>query len=143
MRIEQAANILGLPKAALNALVSRGLIHVELDEAEVKALAILSRIWGDDHFLKMQLSGKRKNKRYELALFPQYSTAELFILKLYLRSKEGEKLSVEQVQNLSLAYLQFKLPRPLIKKMRSVAYNLRRSERAGRKDITTFLLSFL
>ncbi|AJY69771.1 hypothetical protein RW64_09270 [Geobacter sulfurreducens] len=143
MRIEQAANILGLPKSVLDAMVSKGLIHSELDEVEVKALAILSRIWGDDHFLKMQMRKKKKTKRYEIALFPQYSTAELFVLKLYLRCKEGEKLSIEHVQDLSLAYLKFKLPRHLITKMRDAAYNLRRVKLSERKDITSFLLSFL
>lgn len=124
-------------------MVDKGVVHRDLDESEVKALAILSQIWGDDQFLKMQMMGKRKAKRFEIALFPQYSKAELFVLKLYLRCKEGEKLSIDHIQDLSLAYLKFRLPRPLIEKMRDAAYNLRRNKRSERKDITSFLLSFL
>lgn len=143
MDIDQAAKILRLPTKAIKAMVDKGVVHRDLDESEVKALAILSQIWGDDQFLKMQMMVKKKAKRFEIALFPQYSKAELFVLKLYLRSKEGEKLSIDHIQDLSLAYFNFRLPRHLIEKMRAVAYNLRREGRSKSKEITSFLLSFL
>lgn len=129
MDYKEASRIYTIPVAALYMLKKEGVIGEPLTLIERAHLLVVSKIWGKNAFLRMQLSRKTKKVRLKLIEKPELTRVERHILTRFRNHYEqnnGEWLYREVVEK-EVSSL-FKIPldqrlRDTVRKMRQKAKN--------------------
>lgn len=127
--LKDAAALLSLPPEFIWQLHRRGIIGNPVTNEELKGLAILTAIWGKAWFLRPQLARYSEARRNELFFKPELTRVERYMLKCYLNLKEGKRLQTTDVIDLVKRYLGVTVTEQQVKKIRAMAYEIRRGRR--------------
>lgn len=106
-----------------------GIIANPLPDDELRWLAMISAIWRTEWFLRMALAGYSHARRMDLILKPELNRVERYILKCYLNAPEGERIHTKNIIGLVEHYLSVKVTSQQVKRIRSMAYEIRRGRR--------------
>ena len=132
MEYKEASRVYGIPVTALYMLKKEGVIGEPLTLTERAHLLVVSKIWGNNTFLRMQLSKKHKKVRLSLIENPELTRVERHILtrfKNHYKQNDGEWLYGKVVEK-EVSSL-FKIPldqalRDTVRKMkRKAKYQVR------------------
>ncbi|MDO9527681.1 MAG: hypothetical protein Q7J27_00815 [Syntrophales bacterium] len=129
MDYKEAARIYNIPVAAFGRMRRKGLIGKTIEQSDKPCLMFLCKMWGDDGFLRMQLSQKTKEKRLTLIKTLELNRLERHILTRFQKHYEqgdGQwlyaKMVEEEVGSLFKIPLDQKL-RDTVRRMRQKAKN--------------------
>jgi len=140
MDYKEASRIFNIPVPAFNRMKKKGLIDGTIEQSDKPYLIFLCKIWGDNEFLRMQLSQKTKKVRLRLIEPKRLNRLERHILTRFenhYRKSDGEWLYAgiveQEVRSL------FKIPitqnqslRKIVLRMRQKAKNKVRRSKASK-----------
>ncbi|MDY0262712.1 hypothetical protein [Syntrophotalea acetylenica] len=124
-----AAQMLDLPEKLIWRMHRQGIIANPLLDEELKGLMMISNIWRSTWFLRMALAGFSQARRKELFLKPELTRVERYILKCYLNAPKGTRLHTKGIIATVEHYLRVKVTPQQVKRVRSMAYEIRRGRR--------------
>lgn len=110
-------------------LAEDGLVTAPLSEHDRKFLSALSRIWKDEWYVAQMNKTFTVDKRAMMLAFPDFGKIERYVLSSYLNLKPGMKLSVKEVARRIRQHFLLDYPAFKIRRVRQIAYNMRRQER--------------
>jgi len=114
-------------------MVEDGIVEEPFSEHDRKFLAALSRIWKDEWYVAQMNKSFTADKRAVMLAFPDFGKIERYILSSYLNLKPGMKLNVKEVTRRIREHFKVDYPASKIRRVRQIAYNLRRQERGKTK----------
>lgn len=118
-----------ISRHVLERLIEDGIIEEPLSERDRIVLAALSRIWKDEWYVAQMNKSFTADKRAMMLAFPDFGKIERYILNSYLNLKPGMKLSVKETARRIREHFKLEYPAAKIRRVRQIAYNLRRQER--------------
>lgn len=118
-----------LSRDVLERLVDDGIVEPPFSERDRNFLTALSRIWRDEWYVAQMNKSFTVDKRAMMLAFPEFGKIERYILSSYLNLKPGMKLSVKEMTRRIREHFKLDYPASKIRKVRQIAYNLRRHER--------------
>ncbi|MDY0227854.1 MAG: hypothetical protein RBR38_13620 [Desulfomicrobium apsheronum] len=124
-----AAQLLDVPEKLIWRMHRQGIIANPLLDEELKGLMMISNIWRSAWFLRMALGGFSEARRKELFLKPELTRVERYILKCYLNAPKGKRLHIKYIIDNVEHYLGVKVAPHQVKRIRSMAYEIRRGRR--------------
>jgi hypothetical protein len=113
----------------LKRLIEDGMVAVPFSEHDRVFLTALSRIWRDEWYVAQMNKTFTVDKRAMMLAFPDFGKIERYILSSYLNLKPGMKLSVKEMSRRIREHFKLEYPASKIRRVRQIAYNLRRQER--------------
>ena len=128
MDYKEAARIYDIPISAFNRMRKKGLIGKTIEQSDKPYFMFLCKIWGDDGFLRMQLSRKRKKVRLNMIETPELNRLERHILTRFQKHYEqndGQWLYAKMVEK-EVSSL-FKIP--LNQELKDTVRRMRRKAR--------------
>lgn len=126
---KNGAQLAGVPEKMIWKMHRMGLVANSLRDQELAALRMISYIWRSAWFLRMALSGFSHARRMELFLKPELNRVERYILKCYLNAPVGQRVHTEDIIGRVEHYLSVKVTPQQVKRIRSMAYEIRRGRR--------------
>lgn len=130
LNIEDALKFIKpISRDVLERLVDDGIVEPPFSEHDRNFLTALSRIWRDEWYVAQMNKSFTVDKRAMMLAFPEFGKIERYILSSYLNLKPGMKLSVKEMTRRIREHFKLEYPGPKIRKVRQIAYNLRRQER--------------
>lgn len=138
MNLEQAATqYQPVSLKALKRMFDDGLISAPLNEGDRLAMALLSRLWSNEWYVAQMNISFKPAKRAMMLAFPNFGKIERYILSSFLPGENDNKfrVSVKDVSNNLRNYFHIEYPEFKIKRIRQIAYNMRRSNRGERKKL--------
>lgn len=137
---EQYATI---PRKVLTRLAEDGLLSQPLTEPDHCALAVLSRVWSTEWYVAQMNKTFRPDKRAVMLAFPDLGKVDRYVLNSYLNLKPNVRVSIKAMAGQVRRHLQVEYPALKIKRMRQMAYNLKRFARRNSRKRTMFQLALL
>lgn len=99
-------------------------------------MSALCRIWTSEWYVSQMNKAFRLDKRAVMLAFPEFGKIDRYVLSSYLNLKPHEKLSVRKVAERIRKYFHLEYSEDEIKRIRQIAYNLRRKSRgSARKQL--------
>lgn len=99
-------------------------------------MAALCRIWTSEWYVAQMNKSFDLDKRAVMLAFPNFGKIDRYVLSSYLNLKPEEKISVKKMGERIRKFFQLEYPEDDIKRIRQIAYNLRRKSRdAPRKQL--------
>ena len=123
-----------IPRTVLERLAADGMIAVPLSQHDLNFLSTLVRIWKDEWYVAQMNKSFTVDKRAMMLAFPDFGKIERYILSSYLNLKPGMKLPVREVVRRILQHFKVEYPAAKIRRVRQIAYNLRRQERGKTRN---------
>lgn len=118
-----------ISRHVLERLIEDGIIAEQLSERDRIVLTALSRIWKDEWYVAQMNKSFSVDKRAMMLAFPDFGKIERYTLSSYLNLKPGMKLSVKEMARRIREHFKMDYPASKIRRVRQIAYNLRRQER--------------
>jgi hypothetical protein len=118
-----------IPCAVLERLVVDGFVVTPLTQNDRKFLTALARLWKDEWYVAQMNKSFTVDKRAMMLAFPDFGKIERYVLSSFLNLKPGMKLSVKEVSRRIILHFKVEYPAAKIRRVRQIAYNLRRQER--------------
>ncbi len=132
-----------ISREVLERLVEDGIIAVPFSEQDRNVLTALSLIWKDEWYVAQMNKSFKPDKRVMMLAFPDFGKIERYILSSYLNLKPGMKISIKKMASRIQMYFKLDYPVFKIRRVRQIAYNLRRHERRNtRKQVIIQLALF-
>lgn len=125
MTFKEASRKFRLPLKVLFRLRDLGLVQENLTDADVNALKIVSRIYGDIVLLRVQIARLSMARRENLIRMPEMAKWERYVVNRYrthITAKSGGRLYVRQVADEIGRYYGIEKSSPVIKRI----YQLRK-----------------
>ena len=122
-----------ISREVFDRLVEDGIVAVPFTEHDRYFMSFLSRIWKDEWYVAQMNKSFTVDKRAMMLAFPDFGKIERYILSSYLNLKPGMKLSIKEVTRRIRLYFKLDYPPAKIRRVRQIAYNLRRQERGKAK----------
>lgn len=130
LNIEDALKFIKpISRDVLERLVDDGIVEPPFSEHDRNFLTALSRIWKDEWYVAQMNKSFTVDKRAMMLAFPEFGKIERYILSSYLNLKPGMKLSVKEMTRRIREHFKLDYPSSKIRRVRQIAYNLRRQER--------------
>lgn len=130
MNFEDALKIFKpIPRDVLERLIEDDIVEEPLTANDKKFLAALSRFWKDEWYVAQMNKAFTPDKRAVMLAFPDFGKIERYILSSYLNLKPGMKLNVKEMTRRIREHFKLEYPASKIRKVRQIAYNMRRQER--------------
>lgn len=130
MKIEDALKAFKpISREVLERMIEDGVVEEPFSEHDVKFLGALSRIWRDEWYVAQMNKSFTADKRAMMLAFPDFGKIDRYILSSYLNLKPGMKLSVKEMARRIREHFKLEYPASKIRRIRQIAYNLRRQER--------------
>lgn len=130
LNIEDALKFIKpISRDVLERLVDDGIVKPPFSEHDRNFLTALSRIWRDEWYVAQMNKSFTVDKRAMMLAFPEFGKIERYILSSYLNLKPGMKLSVKEMTRRIREHFKLDYPSSKIRRVRQIAYNLRRQER--------------
>ncbi|APG24001.1 hypothetical protein [Syntrophotalea acetylenica] len=127
--IKLAAQLVELPKAVLSRLHRDGVITDPVSDDDLRGLVLLGHVWGKPWYARRMLAPLSKDYRRKLLLEPDLSRAERYALSCYLNAKKGTRVYTRDIIGRVRHYLGANLSEEQVKKVRTIAYDIRRGKR--------------
>jgi hypothetical protein len=103
-------------------------------------MTALSRVWTSEWYVAQMNKSFGLDKRAVMLAFPNFGKIDRYILSTYLNLKPEEKVSVRKMASRIRKFFQTEYQEDDIKRIRQIAYNLRRKSRTtARKQIIIML----
>ena len=118
-----------IPCAVLERLIVDGFVATPLTQNDRKFLTALARLWKDEWYVAQMNKSFTVDKRAMMLAFPDFGKIERYVLSSFLNLKPGMKLSVKEVSRRIILHFKVEYPAAKIRRVRQIAYNLRRQER--------------
>jgi len=118
-----------IPHRVLERLIEDSIVAAPLSQQDRKFLSALGRIWKDEWYVAQMNKSFTVDKRAMMLAFPDFGKIERYVLSSYLNLKPGMKLSVKEVIRRIRQHFKVEYPAAKIRRVRQIAYNLRRQER--------------
>lgn len=122
-----------IPRAVLERLIEDEIVEETFTAGDQKFLSALGRIWNDEWYVAQMNKTFTPEKRAVMLAFPNFGKIERYILSSYLNLKPGMKLNVKEMARRIREHFRLDYPAAKIRKVRQIAYNLRRQERGKTK----------
>ena len=122
-----------IPSDVIERLVEDGIVEEAFSEHDRKFLTALSRIWKDEWYVAQMNKTFKADKRAVMLAFPDFGKIERYILSSYLNLKPGMKLNMKEMTRRIREHFKLDYPASKIRRVRQIAYNLRRQERGKTK----------
>lgn len=130
LNIEDALKFIKpISRDVLERLVDDGIVEPPFSEHDRNFLTALSRIWRDEWYVAQMNKSFTVDKRAMMLAFPEFGKIERYILSSYLNLKPGMKLSVKEMTRRIREHFKLDYQGSKIRRVRQIAYNLRRQER--------------
>lgn len=114
-------------------LVRDGIISNQATDDDQYIMGLLKRVWRDEWYVAQMCKGFRPEKRAVMLAFPDFNKIQRYILSLYLKLDPGVKLRVTTVVAKIHQYLSVpNYDKADIKRIRQIAYNIRRYSHKSR-----------
>ena len=141
MKLEEAfQKFRPIPRKVLRRLAADGIVAFPLSEADRKVIEALSRIWTSEWYVAQMNKSFGLDKRAAMLAFPNFGRIDRYVLSTYLNLQPQEKISVRKMASRVRKFFRMEYPEDDIKRIRQIAYNLRRESRtAARKQIVILL----
>jgi hypothetical protein len=123
-----------IPCAVLERLVVDGFVATPLTQNDRKFLTALARLWKDEWYVAQMNKSFTVDKRAMMLAFPDFGKIERYVLSSFLNLKPGMKLSVKEVSRRIILHFKVEYPAAKIRRVRQIAYNLRRQERGKTRN---------
>lgn len=125
-----------IPGKVFRRLAADGIIAVPLSESDQQVMAAHCRIWTSEWYVAQMNKSFDLDKRAVMLAFPNFGKIDRYVLSSYLNLKPEEKISVRKMAERIRKFFQLEYPEVDIKRIRQIAYNLRRKSRdAPRKQL--------
>jgi hypothetical protein len=118
-----------IPRNVLERLIDDGIVVAPFSEHDLNLLTVLSRLWRDEWYVAQMNKAFTVDKRAMMLAFPEFGKIERYILSSYLNLKPRMKLSVKEMTRRIGMHFKLDYPAFKIRRVRQIAYNLRRQER--------------
>jgi hypothetical protein len=122
-----------IPRNVLVRLIEEDMVEEPLTASDRKFLEALSRFWKDEWYVAQMNKTFAPDKRAVMLAFPDFGKIERYILSSYLNLKPGMKLNVKEMTRRIHEHFKVNYPASKIRRVRQIAYNLRRQERGKTK----------
>jgi hypothetical protein len=130
MKINETLNTFKpIPRNVLLRMIEDGIVEMPLSDNDRKFLKALSSFWKDEWYVAQMNKSFTVDKRAMLLAFPDFGKIERYILSSYLNLKPGMKLSVKEITRRIGTHFKIDYSPAKIRKIRQIAYNMRRQER--------------
>lgn len=121
-----------LPQRVIDYLFKKKVLTMaQSPEVRQDIITAILAVWTDEWCLKRQLMQYPQKKRLNLASDPEMNKVDWYVMNLYGNLKEGEKLSIKEVQALVKHYYKFVMTSAKIKVIRQRVYNARRGKESA------------
>lgn len=125
-----------ISRKVLRRLARDGIITFPLSEADQRLMSALCRIWTSEWYVAQMNKAFRLDKRAVMLAFPEFGKIDRYVLSTFLNLKPQEKLSVRKIAERIRKFFHVDYSDDDIKRIRQIAYNLRRKSRgATRRQI--------
>jgi hypothetical protein len=136
---QEASTTFGIPLKALAQMKEQSLLSKRLTDADIEKLRFLSKIWGKDSYIRMQLARRTKEHRKKLVAEAGNTKIENYIYNRYLNLEEGKRMPRQQIAAEVIYYFKVeKINRKellkTIERMRKKVYNMRVKEKKNQKE---------
>ena len=118
-----------IPHGVLERLIEDDIVAEPFTESDRKFLTALSRLWKDEWYVAQMNKSFTPDKRAIMLAFPDFGKIERYILSSYLNLKPGMKLNVREMTRRIREHFKLEYPAAKIRRVRQIAYNMRRQER--------------
>jgi asparagine synthetase B (glutamine-hydrolysing) len=122
-----------ISRDVLERLIEDDIIAEPFTANDRNFLTALSRLWKDEWYVAQMNKSFTPDKRAIMLAFPDFGKIERYILSSYLNLKPGMKLSVKEMTRRIREHFKLDYPASKIRRVRQIAYNLRRQERGKTK----------
>jgi hypothetical protein len=122
-----------ISRSVLERLIEDDIVEEPFTEKDRRFLAALSRLWKDEWYVAQMNKSFTSDKRAIMLAFPDFGKIERYILSSYLNLKPGMKLNVKEMIRRIREHFKLAYPASKIRRVRQIAYNLRREERGRTK----------
>ena len=144
MDINQATeSYKSIPRKALTRLLADGLIDLPLTECDRHALSLLNRVWGSEWYVAQMNKCFKPDKRAVMLAFPDLGRIDRYVLNTYLNLKPKVRVSVAEMAARIRKHYHAEYSEYKIKRMRQMAYNLKRGTRGKSRKRTMIQLAML
>lgn len=138
---EAAACYQPISTKALKRMINDGLISESLTESDQHALSILCRIWSSEWYVAQMNKMFKPDKRALMLAFPDFGKIDRYILNTYLNMKPKIRVSIKEMSNRIREFYHAEYSILKIKRIRQIAYNLRRYSRGKTRRQLVALLA--
>ena len=118
-----------ISRDVLERLIEDDIVAEPFSEHDRNFLTALSRLWKDEWYVAQMNKSFTPDKRAIMLAFPDFGKIERYILSSYLNLKPGMKLNVKEMTRRIREHFKLDYPASKIRRVRQIAYNLRRQER--------------
>jgi len=144
MDLKQAAEVYqAIPRKALTRLVDDELISLPLTDSDQHALALLNRIWATPWYVAQMNKCFKPDKRAVMLAFPDLGKIDRYVLNTYLNLKPKVRVSIREMAGRVRMHFHTDYPDHKIKRVRQMAYNLKRFSRGKSRTRTMIQLALL
>ncbi len=144
MEIRQAAELYAtIPRKVVTRLVEDGLITLPLAESDQHALALLNRIWATEWYVAQMNKCFKPDKRAVMLAFPELGKIDRYVLNSYLNLEPKVRVSVREMVGRVRKHFHTEYSDQKIKRLRQMAYNLKRDTRGKSRKRTMIQLALL
>jgi len=127
MDLREAASTFGIPSKVIARMEKEGLICLPLDDGSMRALSVLSQLWGKKWFVAESLKSVRSSKeRTLLLLFPDYDKVDRYILNTFLGECTGNTVATEVLRYRVKRAFAMDVDVEKIRRLRQTAYDIKR-----------------
>jgi hypothetical protein len=123
-----------ISREVLERLVKDRIVAVPFSEIDRNFLTAFGRICKDEWYVAQMNKSFTTDKRAMMLAFPNFGKIERYILSSHLNLKPGMKLSVKEMTKRIRQHFKLDYPAAKIRKVRQIAYNLRRQERGKTRN---------
>jgi len=138
---DAAATYRPIALKALKRMVEDGLISKPLTESDQATLSILCRIWSSEWYVAQMNKIFKPDKRALMLAFPEFGKIDRYILNSYLNLKPKIRISIKEMSSRIRGFYHAEYPDFKIKRVRQIAYNLRRNSRGKTRRQLVALLA--
>jgi len=130
MNLKEAADLVDIPRSIVERLHRDGMIDNPVSDYDLKGLVIIAFVRGRIWYLRRLLAPLTKRYKQKIIEEGDLSRAERYALTCYLNAEPGERISAEDVIQRVQYHLNVRLTKKQIIRIRSTAYDIRRSRRS-------------
>jgi hypothetical protein len=132
-----------IPQKVIKRLADDSIIDLPLTDGNQQFLLSLCRIWTNDWYVSQMNKTFKPDKRAVMLAFPEFGKIERYILSSYLNLKPRMELRVRDMASRIQKHFKVEYPHFKIRRVRQIAYNLRRHSRTGSRKHTLIQLAML
>lgn len=132
-----------ISQKVLKRLADDGIIKNPFTDGDQQFLASLCRIWTNEWYVAQMNKSFKPEKRAVMLAFPDFGKIERYTLSSYLNLKPRMELRVKDMAARIQKHFKVEYPHFKIRRVRQIAYNLRRHSRNGSRKHTLIQLAML